>query len=77
MQPWAKAGLTQYLVSDNSVYATLTAGPDVSPYFAEAGFDQTLGSVALGLDVTAYGQAVLRFDGSRRSGKIRRSTRVT
>ncbi|MGE0146910.1 MAG: hypothetical protein AB7R87_05955 [Parvibaculaceae bacterium] len=64
LRSWSRLSLVQYIDPDTSVYAGLI-GPsdDVDPFYAEAGFDSTLGRFELGIDILSQGGAVLGLIG--------------
>jgi hypothetical protein len=76
-RPWARLGLTHYVASDTRVYAQLEAAPDdVDPFYADAGFEQTLGRADVGFDlgtaagfITLSGMGMLGSDTQAYGGK--------
>ncbi len=76
-RPWARLGLTHYVASDTRVYAELEAAPDnVGSFYADAGFEQTLGRAELGFDldttagfITLSGMGMLGSDTQAYGGR--------
>jgi hypothetical protein len=64
LRAWSKLALVQYIDPDTRVYTGLV-GPsgDVSPFYADAEFDNTLGRLELGLDVLSQGGLVIGLSG--------------
>ena len=64
LRAWSKLAVVQYIDPDTRVYTGLV-GPsgDVSPFYADAEFDSTLGRLELGLDVLSQGGLVIGLSG--------------
>ncbi|MFZ5677118.1 MAG: hypothetical protein ACOZAM_29505 [Pseudomonadota bacterium] len=64
LRAWSKLAIVQYIDPDTRVYTGLI-GPsgDVSPFYADAEFDSTLGRLELGLDMFSPGGVVIGLTG--------------
>ena len=62
---WSRLALVQYIDPDTKVYAGLIgAAEGVDSFYADAGFDSTLGRLELGLDVLSPAGAVIGLSGA-------------